>query len=274
MALGNADGEISGLTISDPPTQGEVQALRDKAEELADDVRSLSTLIHSLRTALVVEGLPLVQRSRPLLIRKMPQHLSAPGRDVSITVLLRLAGRQFLVRLEKDDQCIVCVNGNPLVAHDRAQVCIFIRRIQGSRTRCPARRCQIQPEGRPQRTDHPRHVASNDIKPQDKLAVVLGIRGELQRRERRRISWIRGAPTVLRHLAIAINAKKRDEGTFLDSWSGNELPGVEVISVWGTYDRDHGRGVQDVINADHSWARHEAAAAVGHKLQEQQGPVN
>jgi len=37
--------------------QAEVQALRDKCEELADDVRSLSTLIHSLRSALVAEGL-------------------------------------------------------------------------------------------------------------------------------------------------------------------------------------------------------------------------
>jgi len=54
--LGNTDGEIGGLTVSDPPTQAEVQALRDKAEELADDVRALSTLIHSLRTALVTEG--------------------------------------------------------------------------------------------------------------------------------------------------------------------------------------------------------------------------
>jgi hypothetical protein len=35
----------------------EVQALRDKAEELADDVRNLSTLSHSLRSALVAEGL-------------------------------------------------------------------------------------------------------------------------------------------------------------------------------------------------------------------------
>jgi hypothetical protein len=51
------DGEIAGLTISDPPTQAEVQALRDACEELAGDVRNLSTLIHSLRTALVGEGL-------------------------------------------------------------------------------------------------------------------------------------------------------------------------------------------------------------------------
>ena len=40
------------MTISDPPTQAEVQALCDKCEELADDVRNLSTAsIHlALRT--------------------------------------------------------------------------------------------------------------------------------------------------------------------------------------------------------------------------------
>ena len=37
-------------------TQAEVQALRDKAEELADDVRALSTLVHALRGALVAVG--------------------------------------------------------------------------------------------------------------------------------------------------------------------------------------------------------------------------
>jgi hypothetical protein len=57
VTLGNADGEIGGLTISDPPTQAEVQALRDRCEELADDVRALSTLVHALRTALVNSGL-------------------------------------------------------------------------------------------------------------------------------------------------------------------------------------------------------------------------
>jgi len=57
VTLGNTDGEISGLSISDPPTQAEVQALRDACEELADDLRNLSTLIHSLRTAAVAEGL-------------------------------------------------------------------------------------------------------------------------------------------------------------------------------------------------------------------------
>ena len=57
VTLGNAGGEIGGLTISDPPTQAEVQALRDKCEELADDVRALSTLVHALRTALVNAGL-------------------------------------------------------------------------------------------------------------------------------------------------------------------------------------------------------------------------
>jgi len=44
-------------TTAPRPTQAEVQAQRDKAEELADDLRNLSTLIHSLRTALVGEGL-------------------------------------------------------------------------------------------------------------------------------------------------------------------------------------------------------------------------
>jgi hypothetical protein len=33
VTLGNTDGEIGGLTISDPPTQAEVQALRDACEE-------------------------------------------------------------------------------------------------------------------------------------------------------------------------------------------------------------------------------------------------
>jgi len=56
VTLGNTDGEIEGLTISDPPTQAEVQALRDKCEELADDVRALSTLVHALRAALVNVG--------------------------------------------------------------------------------------------------------------------------------------------------------------------------------------------------------------------------
>jgi hypothetical protein len=55
--LVNTDGAIGGLTISDPPTQLEVQALRDKCEELADDVLALSTLVHALRGALVGSGL-------------------------------------------------------------------------------------------------------------------------------------------------------------------------------------------------------------------------
>jgi hypothetical protein len=56
VTLGNVDGEIGGLTISDPPTQTEVQALRDACEELADDVRALSALVHALRGALVEVG--------------------------------------------------------------------------------------------------------------------------------------------------------------------------------------------------------------------------
>jgi hypothetical protein len=34
-----------------------LQALRDKCEELADDVRAFWTLLHALRTALVSAGL-------------------------------------------------------------------------------------------------------------------------------------------------------------------------------------------------------------------------
>ena len=54
--MGNTDGAIGSPTISDPPTQAEVQALRDACEELADDVRALSALVHALRGALVAVG--------------------------------------------------------------------------------------------------------------------------------------------------------------------------------------------------------------------------
>lgn len=57
VTLGNTDNEIGALTFSASPTQAECQALRDKCEELADDVRALSTLVHSLRTALLNVGL-------------------------------------------------------------------------------------------------------------------------------------------------------------------------------------------------------------------------
>lgn len=56
VTLGNADSEIGSLSISAAYSQGEVQALRDKCEELADDVRNLSVLIHALRTALITAG--------------------------------------------------------------------------------------------------------------------------------------------------------------------------------------------------------------------------
>jgi len=49
-------GGVSRQTVSLPPTQAEVQALRDKCEELADDVRALSMLVHALRAALVAVG--------------------------------------------------------------------------------------------------------------------------------------------------------------------------------------------------------------------------
>lgn len=57
VTLGNTNSEISGLTISETYSDDEVIALRDKCEELADDVRALSTLLHSIRTALVDLGL-------------------------------------------------------------------------------------------------------------------------------------------------------------------------------------------------------------------------
>lgn len=57
VSLGNTDNEIGGLTISDPPTQAEVEALRDKCEELADDVRAVHTLLEAMRTAFVNLGL-------------------------------------------------------------------------------------------------------------------------------------------------------------------------------------------------------------------------
>lgn len=44
-ALGNTDSEIGGLTIGGTYNQSEVQALRTKCEELADDVRALATAL-------------------------------------------------------------------------------------------------------------------------------------------------------------------------------------------------------------------------------------
>ena len=41
-ALGNTDNEIGALTFSGTPTQAEAEALRDKCEELADDVRNIA----------------------------------------------------------------------------------------------------------------------------------------------------------------------------------------------------------------------------------------
>ncbi len=51
VTLGNTGGAIGGLSIGATYSQAEVQALRDKCQQLADDVRALSTLIHALRTA-------------------------------------------------------------------------------------------------------------------------------------------------------------------------------------------------------------------------------
>lgn len=47
VILGNTDNEIGGLAISATYSQAEVQALRDKCEELADDVRALKAALSS-----------------------------------------------------------------------------------------------------------------------------------------------------------------------------------------------------------------------------------
>jgi len=57
VTLGNTDGEIGGLPISTTCSPAEVQALRDKCEELADDVRALSALLHAIFRGVVNAGL-------------------------------------------------------------------------------------------------------------------------------------------------------------------------------------------------------------------------
>lgn len=47
VTLGNADNAIGGLTIGTAYSQAEIQALRDKCEELADDVRVLKAVLSS-----------------------------------------------------------------------------------------------------------------------------------------------------------------------------------------------------------------------------------
>jgi hypothetical protein len=44
-ALGNANGEIAAITSSATTTQAEFEALRDKCEELADDVRAIAAAL-------------------------------------------------------------------------------------------------------------------------------------------------------------------------------------------------------------------------------------
>lgn len=56
VTLGNTDGEIGTLAIGAGYSQAEVTALRDKAEELADDVRNLSVLLHQIRTDAISVG--------------------------------------------------------------------------------------------------------------------------------------------------------------------------------------------------------------------------
>lgn len=57
VTFGNTNGEISGLTIGSSYSQAEVQSLRDKTEELADDVRAVGVLVHALRTAMIAYGI-------------------------------------------------------------------------------------------------------------------------------------------------------------------------------------------------------------------------
>jgi len=47
--VGGVDRENGALTTSDPPLGAEVQALRNKAEELPDDVRALAALVTGQR---------------------------------------------------------------------------------------------------------------------------------------------------------------------------------------------------------------------------------
>lgn len=56
VVLGNADNEIGALTFSSPPTQAECEALRDKCEELADDLRAMHVLLEQIRTDLISAG--------------------------------------------------------------------------------------------------------------------------------------------------------------------------------------------------------------------------
>lgn len=56
VTLSTADGAIGALTISDPPTQAEVTALRNACETLADDVIAVNVLATALRAALVAAG--------------------------------------------------------------------------------------------------------------------------------------------------------------------------------------------------------------------------
>lgn len=44
----NVDGEIAALTFSSTPTQAQCNALRDKCEALADDLRTLVSLLGSV----------------------------------------------------------------------------------------------------------------------------------------------------------------------------------------------------------------------------------
>jgi len=53
----NADGDVSGLTISAAYDQAEITALRDQCEIVADDMRENNVLLNEIRNVLVELGL-------------------------------------------------------------------------------------------------------------------------------------------------------------------------------------------------------------------------
>lgn len=55
-----ADGVIGGLTVSNPPTQAEVQALRDECEKLRDALAASNTTINLMLARMRTNGLIVV----------------------------------------------------------------------------------------------------------------------------------------------------------------------------------------------------------------------
>ena len=100
VTVTNTDGEIAGLTISDPPTQAEVQDLRDKAGEWTDDLSNHSTLSHSLRTALVTGGL--VKGGAHLAAHNRGQKQIAISFFMALEIVITLHAQWLLGRHQDD----------------------------------------------------------------------------------------------------------------------------------------------------------------------------